>query len=124
MSDYQARLAIRPFGQLVDLVLDDNLQGRQGELYRVPYVLSDNVLIIVPVYVPGTRNVFPWNGRMPGFQGSRKPTRGFANNLKAPGNGIDRSHLRKKSLVVKARDEALGKLDMMQNVTKGGERGL
>jgi hypothetical protein len=61
---------------------------------------------------------------MPGLQASRKPARGFGNNLKASGNGIDRARIRNESLVVEARDEMLGQLDVMQDVAKGGERGF
>jgi hypothetical protein len=96
-------------------------KGGRASLYCVLEVVSGNVLIIVPVYVPGTGNVFPWNGRMPALQVSWKPTRGFGDNLKEPGNGVDRAWIRMKGLVVEPRDEVHGKVDMMQDVTKGGE---
>jgi hypothetical protein len=47
---------------------------------------------------------------------------GFGANLKGARNRIDSARIREKSLVAKTGGEFPGKVDMMQDVAKGGHK--
>ncbi len=103
---------------------DNGAQRRQSELQRLPDSAGCNLVILMSVDIAGGPHLDPRDGRMVGFQRIRQTARRLGYDFEAACNGMKPQEICRESVLGNAGDEALGQVDMVENIPKRAPRAV